>query len=131
MIVADTSAILAIFQREPGHERFRQVILDSGIVFVSAGTAVELAVVSNRSAHLRSEAERFLEAPFVKIEPVTAAQAARASDAFQTWGEGRHPAGLNLGDMFAYLLARERDLPLLFNGNDFARTDVRSALEHE
>ena len=47
----------------------------------------------------------------------------------------RHAIGraatLNLGDMFAYRLARERDLPLLFRGNDFARTDVRDALEQE
>ena len=63
------------------------------------------------------------------IEPVTSAQASRAADAFLTWGKGRHPASLNLGDMFAYLLARERDLPLLFKGNDFARTDVRNALD--
>ena len=61
-------------------------------------------------------------------EPVTAAQAAMAADAFQAWGKGHHPAALNLGDMFAFVLARERDLPLLFKGNDFARTDVRNAL---
>ena len=131
MIVADTSAILAIIQREPEHERFRRAIRRAGMAFVSAGTAVELGVVSNRSEHLRAEVRRFLGASFVEIEPVTAEQAAMAADAFQAWGKGHHPAALNLGDMFAYLLARERGLPLLFKGNDFARTDVRNALEDE
>ena len=65
----------------------------------------------------------------MKIEPVTASQAAMAARAFRAWGKGHHPAGLNLGDMFACLLARERDMPLPFKGNDFARTDLRSARE--
>lgn len=48
--------------------------------------------------------------------------------AYRQWGKGFHPAGLNFGDCFAYALAKERDLPLLFVGNDFARTDIRPAI---
>ncbi len=129
MIVVDTSALVAIFRREPGHDRFRKLLQSPGPVAVSAGTAVELAAVTGRSAHLREEANRFLDQPFVRIEPVTAEQARMASAAFRAWGKGHHPAGLNLGDMFAYLLARERNLPLLFKGNDFSRTDVRNAMD--
>lgn len=129
MIVLDPSAVLAIIQHEPEEELFRRVIQGAGSVLISAGSAVELAAVSIRSRYLRDEVRSFLQEPFVVIEPVTASQAARAPDAFSTWGKGRHPAALNLGDMFAYLLARERGLPLLFKGNDFARTDVRNALE--
>ena len=129
MIVVDTSAILAVIQREPEHERLRRAIGDVGMALVSAGTVVEPAVVSNRSRHFRTEVTRFLRAPFVRIEPVTASPAASAAAAFRSWGKGHHPAALNLGDMFAYLLARRRDLALLFKGNDFARTDVRNALE--
>lgn len=131
MIVLDTSAILAIIQHEPEAELFRQAIRRAGTALFSAGSAVELAAVSCRSERLRARVESFLQEPFVAIEPVTASQAAGAADAFLSWGKGRHPAALNLGDMFAYLLARDRDLPLLFKGNDFARTDVRNALEAE
>ena len=131
MIVLDTSAIVAIIQREPERESFRQSIDQAGMALVSAGTAVELAIVSTRSAQLRAEVGSFLEEPFVRIEPVTASQAAMAADTFHAWGKGHHPAALNLGDMFAYLLAQERNLPLLFKGNDFARTDVRNALRQD
>ena len=131
MIVLDTSAVLAIIQREPEADVLRRTIGRAGTVLISAGSAVELAAVSGRSEHLRAEVGSFLREPYVVIEPVTASQAERAADAFVAWGQGRHPASLNLGDMFAYLLARERNLPLLFQGNDFARTDVRNALEPE
>ena len=129
MIVLDTSAIIAILQREPEASLFRRTIGRAGTALVSAGTAVELAVVvSGRSKTLHEEANAFLQQPFVRIEPVTGEQAAMAFEAFPQWGKGHHPAALNLGDMFAYVLAHERDLPLLFKGSDFARTDVRNAL---
>jgi len=131
VIVLDTSAILAILQEEPERDRFRFEIAQAGTVLVSTGTVVELAAVAGRSSVLQSRAEVFLSEPYVVQEPVTPAQAAMASAAFAAWGKGHHPAALNLGDMFAYLLAQERGLPLLFKGNDFARTDVRDALEDE
>ena len=131
MIVLDTSAVVAIVREEPERDRFREEIQRAGVVLVSAGSCIELAAVAGRSDRLRTDVARFLQQPFVRIEPVTMAQAEMAADAFEAWGKGHHPAGLNLGDMFAYLLARERDLPLLFKGNDFARTDVRNALEDE
>ncbi len=131
MIVLDTSAVVAIVREEPERDRFRERIEDAGRVLVSAGTCIELAAVAGRSETLKRDVAAFLGQPLVTIVPVTAAQAAMASNAFEAWGKGHHPAALNLGDMFAYLLARERDLPLLFKGNDFARTDVRNALEDE
>ena len=57
-----------------------------------------------------------------------AAQAAIAVEAYRRFGKGRHPAGLNLGDVFPYALARRRELPLLFKGDDFSRTDIDSAM---
>ena len=54
--------------------------------------------------------------------------AASAFDAFMRYGKGRHPARLNLGDCFAYALAKQLDVPLLYKGDDFAKTDIRSAL---
>ena len=64
----------------------------------------------------------------IAIEPVTEEQAHRAHQAFCDYGKGRHPAGLNFGDCFAYALAKVTGEPLLFKGEDFAKTDVVSAL---
>ena len=64
-----------------------------------------------------------------EIVPFTAEQAAtRPARAGAAIGKGRHPAELNLGDCFAYALAKERGEPLLFKGDDFAQTDVKAAL---
>ena len=64
----------------------------------------------------------------IEVAPFTAEQAALAREGWRRFGKGRHPAGLNLGDCFAYALAQERGEPLLFKGEDFALTDVRRAL---
>ena len=64
----------------------------------------------------------------LEIEPVTANQAQIARRAYRTYGCGRHVAGLNFGDCFAYALARASGLPLLFKGDDFAHTDVARVL---
>ena len=48
--------------------------------------------------------------------------------AFRTYGKGRHPAALNIGDCFSYALAKALDAPLLFKGKDFSLTDIRQAL---
>lgn len=63
----------------------------------------------------------------IVVQPVTLAQAKLARTAYATFGRGRHAAGLNLGDCFAYALAKETGMPLLFKGNDFPLTDIRSA----
>ena len=68
-----------------------------------------------------------LNEPFVVVEPVDRDRAAAAADAYRRFGRGRHPAGLNLGEVFAYALARTRGLPLLFTGDDFSRTDIDPA----
>ena len=60
--------------------------------------------------------------------PVTVAEAQRVAAAYTRWGRGLHRAALNFGDCFAYALAKERQCPLLFIGNDFAKTDLQSAL---
>jgi ribonuclease VapC len=63
-----------------------------------------------------------------EVAPVTGATARLAGEAYGRWGKGIHPAGLNYGDCFSYALAKERDWPLLFIGDDFSRTDILSAL---
>ncbi len=63
------------------------------------------------------------------VVAVTPATARRMAEAYARWGKGVHPANLNLGDCFAYELARNLGCPLLYGGQDFARTDVVSAIE--
>ncbi len=63
-----------------------------------------------------------------EIVPFTAEHAALAREGWRRYGKGRHPAGLNMGDCFAYALAKARHQPLLFKGDDFARTDVKAAI---
>lgn len=127
MIVLDTSAILAVLLGEEEAVSFRDRIGEAGGAMVSAGTAVELAAVASRDNDLFSAAQAFLDEPFISVEPLDAAQAVAAGHAYRRYGKGHHPAGLNLGDVFAYALARKVNLPLLFKGGDFARTDIEAA----
>jgi len=64
----------------------------------------------------------------LEIVPVSRELAEKAADAYDTWGKGVHPAGLNICDCFAYALAKEFGCPLLYVGDDFAKTDLRPAL---
>lgn len=127
MIVIDTSAILALLLAEQEAREFRDAIRDAGRVAVSAGTAVELAAVASRNDALFVAALAFLDEPWVTVEPIDSNQVAVATQAYRTYGKGHHSAGLNLGDVFAYALARVRNLPLLFKGDDFSRTDIEPA----
>ena len=127
MIVVDTSAIVAILQREADGPVLRAAIAGAGRILVSAVSAVELVAVSSRDETLHEDVRDFLNEPFVVVEPVDRDQAAAAAEAYRRFGKGRHPAGLNLGDVFAYALARTRGLPLLFTGDDFSQTDIDSA----
>jgi ribonuclease VapC len=74
------------------------------------------------------EMKAFVESFDFEIVPVTAETARLALDGFRRYGKGRHPAGLNYGDCFSYAAAKHLDCPLLFVGDDFSRTDLRSAL---
>ena len=71
--------------------------------------------------------DNYLEEASIEIEPVTEDHARRARDAWRRFGKGNHPAGLNFGDCFAYALAEATREPLLYKGEDFARTDVETA----
>ena len=127
MIALDTSAILALLLAEEEAREFRDAIRDAGRVVVSAGTAVELAAVASRNDALFDAALAFLDEPYVTVEPVDAAQVTVAAQAYRRYGKDHHPAALNLGDVFAYALARTRNLPLLFKGDDFSRAGIERA----
>lgn len=129
-MIVDTSAIMAILQKEPEAPAFGAALAEEPRAAVSAATLVELCVVaeSRAGAAAWAEVERLMADAAIEVAPFTAGQAALAREGWRRFGKGRHPAGLNLGDCFSYALARERGEPLLFKGEDFARTDVRRAV---
>lgn len=96
-------------------------------VRISAGTLVE-AYVASEYRGVGALMVSLIATLKLEVVPVTAETAEFARLAFQRWGKGRHPATLNFGDCFSYALAKQLDCPLLFVGNDFSQTDIRSAL---
>lgn len=130
MIVVDTSAIVAILLGEPEREAFVAAIEEAGKALVSAVSVVEARLVLHARRGQRAVAllDDFLRLPLFEIVPADAAAADAAYAAFVLYGRGSgHPASLNFGDLFSYALARTRELPLLFKGNDFAQTDLSPA----
>jgi len=128
-MIVDTSAIIAVLKNEPDADAFALALQQAPVCRVSGVTWVEAAVVTdgNRNPVLSRRFDDLLRDVHMRVETVTAKQAEIARHAYRDFGKGRHKAGLNFGDCFAYALAKEVDEPLLFKGNDFARTDVEVA----
>ena len=126
MMVAETSALMAIALREPEEEEFSRIMHDDGQVLVSAATLVELYIVAlGRGEDVYERARSLLHELPITVVPFDAEQAELANDANHRYGKGReHPAQLNFGDTFAYALASSRGPPLLYKGEDFAQTDI-------
>lgn len=125
-MIIDTSAIIAILRGEPEEDRFTDLLLTADHPRISAATLFETRLVALAYRGLR-ELSDLLGLISPTVLPVDEHQAALAFEAFQKFGKGRHPAGLNFGDCFAYAAARALDEPLLFKGDDFGKTDVRVA----
>lgn len=129
MIVADTSAIMAVLMVEPERQSFNRLMVNDGEVLVSIATAVELVIVAMaKGDDIFQAAVQFLERPFIELVPMDDEQLWTAVAAYRRYGKGRNPAGLNFGDTFAYALASSRGLPLLYKGDDFAQTDIIAAV---
>jgi len=128
-MVLDTSALVAVLYGEPERDLFIALLSDAEDPLISAATLVEASIVVEvkTGAHGVADLDELLAAAAVRCVAVDSAQAHVARDAFARFGKGRAPAGLNLGDCFAYALATVTDRPLLFKGADFARTDVTPA----
>lgn len=131
MIVVDSSALIAIFFDEPERQAFGTVIAGGDPCVLSTVNAHETASVL-RVRHGLEAVERFwhfLAVCEIEIVPFDETQARAAAVAFDRFGKGIHPrARLNLADCAAYALAKTRDAPLLFKGDDFTHTDLRSVL---
>lgn len=129
-MIIDTSALVAVLLDEPERAAFEQAIATDPWPRISAATYVEAGIVvdARRDPTRSRMLDSLLASADIAIESVTAEQATIARHAYRDFGKGSgHPAGLNLGDCFAYALAKASDEELLFKGNDFSHTDVRPA----
>ncbi len=127
-VVVDSSVYIAILNQEADAERLSFAIRDHRYRSMAAATYLECAIVMSRWRVGRLELDDWLLRETIAVVPVDHALAQVAADAFARYGKRRHPAGLNFGDCFAYALARSLNAPLLFKGDDFARTDVLRAV---
>jgi ribonuclease VapC len=131
MIAVDTSALVAIALGEPERAQYLSIIRDSPKALVSTVSVVEARMVMFGRMGIRAVVmiDNFLNLPRFEITPPTRADMDAAHTAFLAFGKGNgHRAGLNFGDLFSYALAKVRDLPLLYKGNDFSETDLRPAV---
>ncbi|MCB8837662.1 type II toxin-antitoxin system VapC family toxin [Aurantimonas sp. VKM B-3413] len=127
MIAIDTSALMAILLDEPDNGACASALAADADRVMSAGTLAECVIVA-RGRDLLDEMSALLDELDRGVEAVTAAVARAVGDAYGRWGKGNHPAELNFGDCFAYELATRRACPLLFVGDGFSQTDVKSAI---
>lgn len=130
MIVLDSSAVVAILKREPDAETFQIKLSEATEVMIGAPTKFELLMVMARWRQKPAVdlAVSLLGTIGAKVVPWDDALTMLAVKAEFDFGKGRHPANLNFGDCMAYALAKSLDSPLLFKGDDFSKTDVKSAL---
>jgi ribonuclease VapC len=126
MIAVDTSALMAIILAEPKADVCKDALEAETEVLISAATVAEALIVAGRH-NVSDQMTALIEDLGFTIVPLSAALARRVAQAYARWGKGVHPASLNFGDCFAYAVAKDHDCPLLYVGNDFARTDVVSA----
>jgi ribonuclease VapC len=130
VIVLDSSALIAILRLEADAKELLRVLVNARGRLMSALNVVETSLVlagANGSAEVWHPFDAFLAEAGVEVVPFDRDQAMHARNAFLRFGKGHHQAALNFGDCAAYALAKSRDLPLLFKGSDFSRTDLTRA----
>jgi len=129
-MIVDASAIIGILRAEPEAQEFSKAIVAARERRVSAVNFVEAAIIidGSRDPIASRRFDELIREAELQIEPVTPAQARLAREAYRDFGKGSgHRAALNLGDCFAYALAKEKREPLLFKGEDFKHTDIARA----
>lgn len=131
-MIVDSSAVLAILSDEPDGGQLAEALGSVESPTMSAGTFLECSIVidGRRDPLLSREFDEFMSRFGIVVAPVDVDQARVAREAYRDYGRGSgHPAKLNFGDCFAYALASVTDEPLLYKGDDFSQTDLRSALD--
>lgn len=128
-MILDSSAIVAVLRSEPEAPEFAKAIEAAHVKRLSVVSYVEASVVIDKGgdAVATRRFDDFVRVSRIAIEGVTRTQAEIARQAYRDFGKGRHKAGLNFGDCFAYALAKEMDEPLLYKGRDFVHTDIEAA----
>jgi ribonuclease VapC len=128
-VIVDTSAIVAIFVAEPGHEEVLRKLSQATVAGVGAPTLAETGIVlaARLGRDPRSLLLRFLQESGIAAIPFGEAHWREAVEAYARFGRGRHRAGLNFGDCLSYATARLAGRPLLCVGNDFKKTDLALA----
>ena len=130
MIAVDTSALVAIIFDEPERSSFKHTLELASKALISPVSVVEakMVVQNRRGQRAVILLDDLLTQPMFEIAPIGAAEVDAAYRAFVAFGKGSgHRAGLNFGDVFSYALAKVHGLPLLYKGDDFIHTDIRSA----
>ncbi len=129
-MVVDTSALVAVVLGEADAERYVQALQTSAESWISAVNAVEASIVveARHGPEAARDLHLLLDTAEVGVRPVGPDDVRFAVDAWRRFGKGRHPAGLNLGDCFAYALAHATGDVLLFRGEDFRQTDITPAI---
>ena len=127
MIAVDTSALMAIVLDEPPAAACIDALEAEDEILISAGTVAEVLIVASRRG-LDAEVASIIGGLGFEIVTVTPAAARRVAQAYQQWGKGVNPAGLNFGDCFAYEVAKQHGCRLLFVGGDFSKTDLDSVI---
>ncbi|AFU05147.1 type II toxin-antitoxin system VapC family toxin [Nocardia brasiliensis] len=130
-MIMDASALLAIVNGEPESDSFTKILGSTRGISMSVVNHFEVAIKVDRHPNpvLARRTEQLMERAGIELVPVSLEQAVIARAAYRDFGKGSgHPAQLNLGDCFAYALATVTKEPLLYKGNDFVHTDIRSAV---
>lgn len=125
----DASALVTIAGRESEREGFIDAILRDGDPLWSPMSCWETVLSLRRSYAMTVEAARrevdlLANTLALRLVGINERELTTALDAYQTYGKGRHPAGLNMGDCFAYACAKTNGAALLYKGDDFALTDL-------
>ena len=128
--VLDTSALVTVLYGEPGEEAFLEGFLRCDRLLVCAGTLAEISVVLlyDRGEAGVAHLDELLRRISAENIPFGEERMAVFRDGYARFGKGRNPAGLNLGDAFSYSLSKHLDVPLFFQGLDFAKTDIKPAM---
>ena len=131
-MIVDSSALIAIWRLENDAQLYTKKLEEARTALLSVSNYLEIAMVveAQRDPIETRRLDAFLKKARIIFEPVTLKQIEIARAAWRDFGRGSgHPAKLNYGDCFAYALAKDKDMPLLYKGSDFGHTDIVSALD--
>jgi len=127
-MVVETSVLVSILLNEPGSEILvGKILKEEALIAAPSLLEAHMVLAKHFGASTGITLGHYLTKLGIDIVPFTPAHAEAAALAFETYGKGRHRAGLNFGDCMSYALAKVAGRPLLFVGDDFSHTDITAA----